>query len=101
MLKCQSRLLKLTQTPAKQNRVKDMKASLESVAKGTATLPPNDELFDPVDDPSHAPATRVSAAPTHRAFKNPRFFAAATLGSGLLAGFLWLVLGRRARKPTV
>ena len=87
----------------KQKRVQDMKASLEAVAAGKAKLPPNDQLFDPLEEllaPSTNPVRANAGAPAHRAFKNPRMFAAATLGAGLLAGFLWLVLARRSRQPS-
>jgi tetratricopeptide (TPR) repeat protein len=89
---------------AKQARVKDMLAQLRKVAEGARTLPPGDELFDPVVPPTTGPAgtptvggpdPRGTPPPPGRAFASSSRFGALVVLVCLVGGIAWMLASRR------
>jgi tetratricopeptide (TPR) repeat protein len=71
----------------KQQRVREMLAALRAVTPGQQ---PPDGLWDPLRVATFDLSNKLS----------PRFFAAATLSVGALAGVAWLLVSRAARRRT-
>ena len=80
---------------AKHQRVQRMLASLQAVAHGTATLPPDDALFDPIESGEHG--TGRQSASLARPFTASRSFALIALAVAALGSVAFWRFGRKSR----